>query len=497
MSGIRVAYSGLIAFVVGMISILTGFVFVLTITRSLSPEEFGTWSLIGSMISYFLISESIIFFWTIRQVARGDEIGKTSVISTLIFSFAAIPFYLIASFYVSDNSNSDPNAMFFAAILVPLFFLSNILIGINTAHRPQATSYGLLIFEVSKIPLVLLLVYVFDLGLYGTITTMFLAFLIRIAAQFYFAQPKLHNTLRFSELRRWIRLSWLSLYNNLPKFMINLDVLVYTLVTGSVIGVAYYAVSFTIAGIILHTNKINQALYPKLVAKGSHAYFQENFRLLLYLALPLLAIIIVFSEPAIFALNPIYQGSSIIAIILAFSVFFATFVEMFRQALLGIESIDVDKTASFAQMAKSKLFFISSIWSLKSVIYLIMLVVTLYILNFSSVSEIELVIAWVLVHLFLEVPFFIYALLLLRKNLEFKIPFLPILKYVFATLCLVGVYYTTSNFLIIYHESIFDFLPGVALQFLFCLGVYLAITYAIDKKIRVLTRSVFAEFSKK
>ena len=97
MDNIRVTYSGLIAFVVGLISILTGLVFTLIVARNLSPEEFGTWSLIFSVISYFLISEEIIRFWTIRQVARGKEVGKTSVISTTFFSLGAIPFYLIVS----------------------------------------------------------------------------------------------------------------------------------------------------------------------------------------------------------------------------------------------------------------------------------------------------------------------------------------------------------------------------------------------------------------
>ena len=64
-----------------MISVITGLVFVLMVTRRLSAEEFGTWALIGSMITYFLISETIIDFWTIRQVARGENVGRTSLFS--------------------------------------------------------------------------------------------------------------------------------------------------------------------------------------------------------------------------------------------------------------------------------------------------------------------------------------------------------------------------------------------------------------------------------
>jgi len=66
LSGIRVTYSGLIAFVIGLVSVFTGLAFVLIVTRRLSPEEFGTWALLGTIIGYLLISERIISYWTIN-----------------------------------------------------------------------------------------------------------------------------------------------------------------------------------------------------------------------------------------------------------------------------------------------------------------------------------------------------------------------------------------------------------------------------------------------
>ncbi len=266
MDNIRVTYSGLIAFVVGLISVLTGLLFALIVARNLSPEEFGTWSLIFSIISYFIISEHIIHFWTVRQVARGEEVGKTSVVSTTFFSIGAIPFYLFVTYVVSSQTNTELDSMILAVILVPLFFVSRILRGINTAHRPQATSYSLLIFETTKIPAALAFVYFLDLGLDGAIFAVIIAYIIQIAVQFYFAKPKLHNKFDFLTLKRWIKLSWISLYNQLHGFISTLDILIYTLLIGSVIGVAFYAASLAIAHITIHAEKISQALYPKLLA---------------------------------------------------------------------------------------------------------------------------------------------------------------------------------------------------------------------------------------
>ena len=55
MSGIRVTYSGLISFVVGIGSVFTGLIFTIIVTRRLTPDEFGEWGLIGALTGYVLI----------------------------------------------------------------------------------------------------------------------------------------------------------------------------------------------------------------------------------------------------------------------------------------------------------------------------------------------------------------------------------------------------------------------------------------------------------
>jgi len=493
LDNIRVTYSGLIAFIVGLISVLTGLLFAIIVARNLSPEEFGTWSLIFSIISYFIISEHIIHFWTVRQVARGEEVGKTSVVSTTFFSIGAIPFYLIVAYVVSSQANTEFDSMFLAVILVPLFFVSRILRGINTAHRPQATSYSLLIFETTKIPAALAFVYFLDLGLDGAIFAVIIAYIIQIAVQFYFAKPKLHNKFDFLTLKRWIKLSWISLYNQLHGFIATLDILIYTLLIGSVIGVAFYAVSLAIANITIHAGKISQALYPKLLANGSFLHLQKNYSLLLYFAIPLLGLSIIFSKPALYSLNPAYQEASLIVIILAFSSFFSVLTETLRKAFIGIDKVDVEKDPKFSKLLKSKLFFNSTVSFLKSISYLAILIPVLLIMNSAEKTELELVTAWAIVVLAIELPFFAYFWIIIRKNIPFLFPYLDAVKYVGATVAFILVFLLTSEFLITYEESIFDFFPGIIFQAVICIGVYLVITYTIDKKTQKLFKSVIQE----
>jgi len=149
MSGVRVTYSGLIAFSVSMISVITGLIFVIIITRKLSPDDLGLWALIGSLVSYVLIIRPITNYWATRQLARGEEVGKTAVITNGFFSVAAIPVYFVLAFYFAFTLDSDLNVLLLASVLIPILFFNGTLNSLAIPKRPQAVSYGLVIFETA------------------------------------------------------------------------------------------------------------------------------------------------------------------------------------------------------------------------------------------------------------------------------------------------------------------------------------------------------------
>jgi hypothetical protein len=494
LSDIRVTYSGLIALVIGLISVGTGIIFTLIVTRRLSPEEFGTWSIIGSMISYFLIAEPIISFWSTRQIARGEDVGKTSLLSSASFSIGAIPLYLVFAFFVSSISHSHLDSMFLAAILLPVTFLSQTLTGINIGHKPHATSYGLLAFELLKIPAGLVLVYLFDLGINGAIITIMIAYLAKISIQVYFGKTRLRDKFNKIAVKRWLKLSWIPLYYNLSHVIWSLDVVLYSIVVGSVKGVAYYSVSVTISAIIGNAGLISQALYPKLLAKGTYDYAKANFTRLMYFSIPLLGVSVIFAKPALFALNPVYSDESIIVIIMSFRTFFYVITGVLYQMLLGIETIDVEKNPKFSSLTKSKIFFVPMLTNIQYGLYIITLVATIIILNSSGTSELQIVTWWTVISLTLQIPFFIYAWVLVKKHVKFSFPYINTLKYIAGTILFTIVFLLTSKFIINYHRSIYDFLPSLILELAVCMGVYLVTTYIIDKKTRTLFKSVLNEF---
>ena len=100
MSDIRVTYTGLISFLGGFIALVTGLIFTLIVTRTLSPEEYGSWGLIFSVIGYFVMLQPIITYWTTRETARNLDSGKTAVTSSVGLSFGILPIFIIISFNV-------------------------------------------------------------------------------------------------------------------------------------------------------------------------------------------------------------------------------------------------------------------------------------------------------------------------------------------------------------------------------------------------------------
>ena len=122
------------------------------------------------------------------------------------------------------------------------------------------------------------MVFFLGLGLDGAILVVFTAHLINIIVQLRYARLRLTVPLNFVYLKGWIRQAWIPLYGRIPGVLSTLDIIVYTVIIGSVVGAAYYAAALVITRIVGRAGWISQALYPKLLADGNKDYITENFR---------------------------------------------------------------------------------------------------------------------------------------------------------------------------------------------------------------------------
>ena len=491
MDNIRVTYSGLIAFAVSLIGVVTGAIFVIIVTRQLEPEEFAIWSILGTMLSYVAISQSAVSYWTLRQVARDEAVAKTSVISSGMLSLGVLPLYFALVTVYSGVAPEFYFSMVLSMLLIPASFVNGALQAINRGYQPHKVSYSILAFEGTKIPLGLVLVYLLDLGIDGTIVTVVLAYIGQIIIQMIFARKRLVKRFNPAFLYRWIRLSWIPIYSGLGGNIWSSGIVIFPLITGSVVGVAYFAAAMVISEIPAHAKMVSQAVYPKLLASKNHKYVAENLTKQFFFLLPLTGIAIVFAKPALFILNSAYQEAYLAVIFLTFYRFTTALIFTANDILTGLEKVDVEQNPGFRKMLRSKLFMVPTLLIVNNSLYIAILVVILLLLGGGA--EIQLVTIWSLLPAVVSVPFVAYLWILVRRTIRIPLPKRRILVYAASTLAFMAVYYVTADHVITYPENIFEHVLQMVLQLALCAGVYFAITYAADHKTRHLVRQVIAE----
>ena len=217
----------------------------------------------------------------------------------------------------------------------------------------------------------------------------------------------------------------------------------------------------------------------------------------MYFAIPLLGITTIFSKPALFALNPIYAEGSFIVVIISFRTFFYVLTSVLYQILMGIETIDLEQNPRFANLAKSKIFFIPTLQNIQYFLHIVTVVITVIILHSYDTPELELVKWWAIIGFILQIPFFIYAWILVQKHVKFPFPSKSTLKYVGSTIAFTAVFFLSSGRIINYQYSIYDFLPRLILELSICVGIYILVTFMVDKKTRILLKAIFTEFTTK
>lgn len=496
MSGIRVTYSGLIAFAVGISSIITGLFFILIVTRQLTAEELGTWTLIGGLLVYVMVIEPIVSYWTTREIARGEKSAKTALITSTSFSGIAIIIYLGIVFFVSLNSEIDKNILYFGAILIPITFVNRVLLAINYGTKSYTMSIGILGFEISKIPFGVLFVYVMKMGVEGAIIAIALAYSMSSIILFIFAKDQIKDKINYSYIKKWFKLSWISTFPQISIFITRLDMLIFIIFTGGVTGLAYYSVAFAISSLPMQASGISRAVYPKLLSEEKGNFLQENLTKVFYFVFPLTAISLTFMEPALFALNPIYQSITIVVLLLTIKMSFGSIFSVLYQALLGIEKVDKNQNINFKDFVKSKLFTIPLVNIIKSAIYIILLAVIFFIFS-ENYSDLDLVIFWMIILLISDIPYYAYILILTKRNFELKLEKLSITKYAVTTiLVFIPLYFLMKQYLV-YEISIFDFLPNLVMFVAIGIISYIGITFFIDNKTKNLVYKILNEIKGK
>jgi len=493
---IRVTYAGLISLIGGIISIFTGVIFTLIITRSVTPEEYGTWGLIVGLITYVSLIGPIVSYWSTRDTARNIQSGKTAVLSSILLSIGAISIYIIISYLMGNYTNVERNVLLFAAILIPTMFVNGILIAINLGWKPHAISYGILAYGISSIPLALFFIYYLNFGVVGIIISVFLANIISIIILFYYAKEKIRNQFNKIFLKKWLKFSWVPIYPGIAILVAGFDISIFTIITGSVVGLAFWVAALVLPGMITHTGLISRAIYAKLLEEKT-GFMSQNLTLVFYFGIIFISLAITFARPGLYALNPIYEIAAPVTIILSFEIFLSVFTNIFLLSLAGVEKVDKFENSTFKDYIKSKLFFPQTIRLIQTSIYVLILTVGLLILVGFGSSDQELLLFWASIALVTQIPLVCILYYLVRKNITIKLEIPSIIKFLLTAIGVFGLTYVLTTQFLVYSPDITSFIPNVLMFAAFGVGLYIIITYLIDNKIRNLVHAIIYEIKTK
>jgi hypothetical protein len=491
MNNIRVTYSGLISLLVGFSSILTGTIFTLIVTRQLTQDEFGTWGLIGSLVGYVLITEPIISYWSTREISRGQGSAKTAIITSGIFSTVSIFVYIAIAYPVATQTDANSSSVLLALILIPFLFLNKTLTAIIIATKPQIQGYSFLSFEIAKIPIAFVLVYMLDWGLDGAIIATAMAYVPSIVILLINSRGIMVGKLKPNLIKKWLKQFWIPGINRSIGFLVSLDVLIFSFITGSVAGLAFWAAASAISNIVNHSSKISVGVYPKLLSGGKEEYIQQNLNWLFYFGIPLIAFTFTFAKPGLFTLNPSYEIAYPIVIFLSIRVFGETLLRLFSNSIIGTETVDINENSTFKEYVKSKLFKVPIVRIIHYGSYIGSLSIMLILV--TDASQIDLVIYWSIIMLALQIPFTVYFYIQVKKNFKIKVDNVNLITYlIISTIIFGGIYLLMEEYLE-YKIEIMQFLPNLLIFVFLSISLYFGMIYLVDKKTKVLFNNIINE----
>jgi len=436
-SNIRLKYSGFVVFASHILSVATGFAFVLMITRGVSEKEFGIWWNITDLSNYFILFSGVIPFWVTRFIAR-EHAGsaKTGFIANIFISVAATSIYLtLVPIVLPILQISSIYAILYilvSAQIIELHIISA-LEAVLRAKQPQTIGYAFLIFEVCKVILGFMLILQLKLGLQGALYSIIISHAIQIVFYIKLTAKEFKESIKWSYLKEWLKASPINIYdivgNRIAAFT-----LILLFVYGGELARAYHGAAATFTSIISYSSLLAFALYPRLLSGSRSEDVLVSLRLVMTFAIPMTVGVIVLSDSYLTILKANFAEARLVLLLLAISVLCLTISQVFNTVVLGTEKVDAKAKIAFRELIRTRLFFLFTIPYIESAVTL---PAAFFVL--TSIAKTSLEAATYL------------ALILLLASLA-----LLVVRYAIARKCLVFLSLGTTSLSMLWHLELWQ-----------------------------------------
>jgi O-antigen/teichoic acid export membrane protein len=301
--------TGFVAFAVRMGSLLSGLAFSLIVARRLSEEDFGAWTYVGRLVSYFAVTASFISFWAGRDAGRGGKPLKTALFGSGVMVTLLSLVYLGVVGFSAGAIGREPWVVLLGLMQLPVLHLLNTVEGVSYGHRPVVSAYGFAVFEVAKVAFAFAAVYVAGLGLAGVFASLALAQLIQLLVLIYLQRDVLGGVV-LGDLLRWLKGFSIPLIGVVNGFVYGLDVFLGGVLYGSALPLAYWQAALTVALVVGMYNNLVVGLYPVLLSGGGGGEVEKVFRFAMMLGVPLFFGAVFLGEDILRLLRPAYAEAA-------------------------------------------------------------------------------------------------------------------------------------------------------------------------------------------
>ena len=484
---VRLRYSGFIVFTTQVLSLITGLVFTLLLTRNMTTDQFNIWTNIFDYTGYFLLFNPVVPFWAIRFVARGkDGAVKTSVSAQLTIALASTIIYFPVIVLISKaiGTSSYLPIYLIAGFYILTFYSITICESIMQCVKPQFVGYGLMIEEIVKVTIALVLILGFKQLFLGAILGLVVSCVVQVFFYLYVLRSYLKQKAHWGYLREWIKGSPAIAYNAIGGQLMAF-VFILLFLYGGPGARAYYQAALTFTVIISYANSLAFALYPKLLAKScNNEDVGVSFRTVMMLAIPFATITMVMSMSFLTILKIDYSVAWPVLIALTIDTLIVMVSTFYSNCVMGVEGFDAEGKIAFRKLVRSKIFKIFTIPYIQAAIALPL---TYFVLTglpgVDSVrATVEVVVILLAVHI--STLFGLYRYM--RHSIKIPVAWKSITKYIMSALLMGIVLYllpSTTTLLSTIAKAIGGF------------GLYIGLLLLIDHQARELLGLVWEEIS--
>jgi O-antigen/teichoic acid export membrane protein len=487
-SEIRVQYSGLIIFAAQIVSIATGVVFTLLLTRNMSKPEYGIWSNVFDLMGYFTIFSGMFPFWVTRFVARGKEGSiKTGVLANLIVSSAVLVAYfplVSLATGIFKISGAYVLVYFIGSIQIINLYMISILESCLRATIPQAIGYGLLIEESCKVILAYILIARMGQLFLGAMASLILGASVQTLFYLRLVIKNFKPRIQWNYLKQWLKGSTAIIYNAVGSQLLAFTIILLFVYAGQEARGDYQAAA-TFANLVGYSSFLAFALYPKMLAKNSLEDVASSFKMVLMFAVPMAAIVMAMAPSLLTVLKVSYSEATPVLILLTLDAVVLTLSQFYTSLIFGVEKLDEKAEIPLKKLAKSRIF---KVFTLPYAQAAVALPTVYYILTRSTTGQsVQTVVAVATIGIVVHSGALLGLYAIMRRSVKVPFPWRNMAKYLLAaTVPAVALY-------LIPHPTTLLLTAGMAVG---GMAVYAMVLVAIDREARALIVLTWGEISR-